>query len=68
MKVKLKTNKGAAKRFAVKANGRIKRRKAYRNHILTKKAVDRKRRLRTPGAVVSVSDAKNIKRLLKLVS
>ncbi|MDA9832768.1 50S ribosomal protein L35 [Gammaproteobacteria bacterium] len=68
MKVKLKTNKGAAKRFSVKASGRIKRRKAYRNHILTKKSVDRKRRLRAPGAEVSASDARNIKRLLKLVS
>ena len=67
MKVKLRTKKSALKRFTL-AGSRIKRRKANRNHILTKKSIDRKRRLRTPGAEVSASDLKNIKRLLKLVS
>ncbi len=44
---KLKTNRGAAKRFIRTGSGAIKRRRAFRNHILTKKAPKRKRQLRT---------------------
>ena len=43
---KMKTNRGAAKRFKVKKNGKIKRAKANRRHILTKKSPKRKRQLR----------------------
>jgi large subunit ribosomal protein L35 len=68
MKVRLRTNKSALKRFKLKSNGQIKRRRANRNHILTKKSIDRKRRLRTPGALISAQDSRMIKRLLKVVS
>ncbi len=47
---KMKTNRGAAKRFRVKKN-MIKRRAAFRNHILTKKSPDRKARLAGPQHV-----------------
>ena len=42
----MKSNRGAAKRFQRKGNGQLKRRRANRNHILTKKATKRKRQLR----------------------
>lgn len=43
---KVKTNSGAKKRFKVTGTGKIKRKKAYRSHILTKKSPKRKRNLR----------------------
>lgn len=48
---KLKTNRGAAKRFKVTASGRVKCGQSHRRHILTKKSAKRKRHLRVPGAV-----------------
>ena len=60
---KIKTHKGAAKRFKVTARGKIMREKAYKSHILTKKNAKRKRRLGTEGQV-SASDLKKVKRLL----
>jgi large subunit ribosomal protein L35 len=60
---KLKTNRGAAKRFKLTASGKIKRSKAFNNHILTSKTMDRKRTLRKGGYVAKV-DEKNIKRLI----
>jgi large subunit ribosomal protein L35 len=42
---KMKTHRAAAKRYKVTANGKIKRRHAFRGHILTKKSAERKRRL-----------------------
>ena len=51
---KIKTNRGAAKRFQKSASGRIKRARAYHNHILTKKDAKRKRGLR---AMTEVADA-----------
>jgi large subunit ribosomal protein L35 len=57
---KLKTHRGAAKRFKLTAKGKIKRSHAYRSHILTKKTTGRKRRLRHSGLV---SDAQ--KRIVK---
>ena len=48
---KMKTNRGAAKRFKRRGNGTIKRRRATRNHILTKKAQKKKRQDRTMAAV-----------------
>ena len=60
---KIKTNKGAAKRFKVTASGKIKRTKANANHILTKKAQKRKRNLRQEGYVAD-ADKKMIERLL----
>jgi large subunit ribosomal protein L35 len=60
---KMKTHRGAAKRFRVTASGKIKRGKAYRSHILTKKTTKRKRNLRKTG-YMSVADQKNTKELL----
>ena len=60
---KLKTHRGAAKRFKITKNGKIKRSKAGSSHILTKKSAKRKRNFRS-SAVVSPGEAKNIKRLL----
>lgn len=62
---KLKTNRGAAKRFKQTATGKFKHRRAYRNHILTKKSVKRKRNLRANG-VIDKSDTRAIARLLML--
>lgn len=60
---KMKTNKGAAKRFRETGKGRIRRRQANKSHILTKKAPKRKRHLTQP-ALVSKADEGRIKRLL----
>lgn len=60
---KQKTNRSAAKRFKKTGTGKIKRRKAYTSHILTKKSPKRKRNLRKP-ALVSSADEKRVKRLL----
>lgn len=46
---KMKTRKAAAKRFKKSSSGKVKHRKAYRNHILTKKRRKRKRKLRQDG-------------------
>ena len=61
---KLKTHRGAAKRFKRKPNGTFKCRRAFRNHILTKKTTKQKRRLRTDETVVNQADAKAVDRLL----
>lgn len=45
---KVKTNSGAKKRFKVTATGKIKRRRAFHSHLLTKKSKKRKRHLRQP--------------------
>ena len=60
---KIKTNRGAAKRFKATGSGKIVRNKAFASHILTKKSTKRKRSLRKSGLVDS-SDLKNIKRLM----
>ena len=60
---KLKTNKGAKKRFKVTGSGQVKRASANRRHILTKKAQKRKRQLRGLRAV-SASDVRAIKAML----
>jgi large subunit ribosomal protein L35 len=62
---KLKTNRGAAKRFKRTASGRIKRGKAYKSHILTKKTTKRKRNLRQ-STTVSSADGDRVKRMLGL--
>ena len=48
---KMKTNSSAKKRFSITGSGKIKRKHAYKNHILTKKKKDRKRRLAKAGMV-----------------
>ena len=60
---KMKTQRGAAKRFKRTATGKIKRFKAYRTHILTKMSPKRKRQLRK-STVISSADAKRIGRML----
>jgi len=60
---KLKTNRGAAKRFKKTGSGKIKRKKAYLRHILTNKSTAQKRGLRQ-GTLVSKSDEKKVKKLI----
>jgi large subunit ribosomal protein L35 len=60
---KMKTKRGAAKRFKLTGSGQIKRSKAFTSHILTKKTTKRKRSLRKSGLVDS-SDIKGIRRIL----
>jgi len=60
---KIKTNRGAAKRFRTTGTGRIRRNKAFTSHILTKKTTKRKRDLRQ-GTLVNKADEKNIKSLI----
>jgi large subunit ribosomal protein L35 len=60
---KLKTHRGAAKRFSVTGTGKIKRKKAYARHILTTKDSKKKRFLRR-GAYVDKTNASAIKKLI----
>lgn len=62
-KLKLKTHKGAAKRFKLTGSGKITRRHAFARHILTSKASKRKRRLTSPG-LVSSADAARVRAML----
>ena len=59
----MKSNRAAKKRFKVTASGKLKREKAYKSHILTKKSSKRKRKLRTP-TLVSNGDSKRVKRMI----
>lgn len=60
---KLKTNRGAAKRFRKTASGRFKRSRSHHRHILTKKSAARKRHLRA-AAMVHPSDERELRQLL----
>ncbi|HSH12629.1 MAG TPA: 50S ribosomal protein L35 [Desulfurivibrionaceae bacterium] len=60
---KMKTNRGAAKRFKVTGTGKVMRRKAFASHILTSKSTKRKRGLRLAAGV----DSANIKMVRKLM-
>jgi large subunit ribosomal protein L35 len=60
---KMKTHRGAAKRIKRTARGKLKRMKAFKSHILTKKDRKRKRRLRKSD-LVSSADVKRLKRML----
>ncbi|MEE9240804.1 MAG: 50S ribosomal protein L35 [bacterium] len=60
---KLKTNRGAAKRFKVTGSGKIKRNNSHRRHILTKKTTKRKREMRHSG-LVSDADLGPVRKLL----
>ncbi|GIV61765.1 MAG: 50S ribosomal protein L35 [Rhodothermaceae bacterium] len=62
---KMKTNSGAKKRFKQTGTGRLRRKKAYHSHILTKKSPKRKRNLRT-STLVDATDEPRMKRLLGL--
>jgi len=59
----MKTNSGAKKRFSLTGTGKIKRKHAFKSHILTKKSTKRKRNL-TYFGLVDKADKKNIKLLL----
>ena len=62
---KMKTNSGAKKRFTLTGTGKIKRKHAFKSHILTKKSKKRKRNLTYFGEVHK-ADKQNIKRLLSM--
>ena len=62
---KMKTNRAAAKRFRTTGTGRLRRNKAYKSHILTKKSTKRKRGLRK-ATDVDASDARRVRRMLGL--
>ena len=61
--LKLKTNRGAAKRLKVTGSGKVKRYKAFASHLLTSKTTKRKRNLRK-SVLVDRRDVKNLKRLI----
>ena len=63
IKLKLKTHKGAQKRFKVTATGKVERRHAFARHILTSKARKRKRRL-AKAVIVSPANAQAIRTML----
>lgn len=60
---KMKSHRGAAKRFKLTGTGKLKRAKAFKSHILTKKSSKTKRNLRKAG-YVSVAQEKVMKKLL----
>ena len=60
---KMKTTKAAAKRFKTTGTGKLKRNKAYKSHILTKKCQKRKRNLRK-AAMTDATNVKSIKKIL----
>ncbi len=60
---KMKTSKSAAKRFKVTGTGKLKRNKAYKRHILTKKTTKNKRNLRKS----TITDATNVKTMKKIL-
>ena len=60
---KLKTHRGAAKRFKVTGSGKIRRTKAYANHILTKKNAKRKRNLRK-SCLLDKTDQSSVRKLI----
>ena len=62
---KMKTKSGAKKRFKITGTGKVKRKHAYKSHILTKKEHDQKKRL-GKFALVDKTEVKNIKRLLAI--
>ncbi len=59
----MKTNSGSKKRFKLTGSGKVKRKHAFKSHILTKKSIKQKRNL-TYSGLVSKSDEKRIKALL----
>ena len=60
---KMKTQRGAAKRFKKTATGKIKRNRAFKTHILTKMSPKRKRQLRK-SALVADADIKRVRRMM----
>lgn len=62
---KMKTNSSAKKRFSLTGTGKIKRKRAFKNHILTKKETDQKNRL-GKDAIVHAADRENVLKMLAL--
>ncbi len=62
---KMKTNSSAKKRFKITGTGKIKRKHAFKSHILTKKSKKRKRNL-TKFTVIDKADENNVKHMLTL--
>lgn len=62
---KIKTNSGAKKRFALTGSGKIKRKHAYKSHILTKKTKKQKRNL-GHFSIINSSDLNNVRKLLAM--
>jgi large subunit ribosomal protein L35 len=60
---KMKTHRGAAKRFSLTWTGKVKRSKAFASHILTSKTTKRKRNLRK-GAILDKTNEREIKKLI----
>ena len=60
---KIKTKRAAAKRFSTTGTGKLKRNKAYKSHILTKKTTKRQRNLRK-AAMTDATNVKNMKKVL----
>jgi large subunit ribosomal protein L35 len=60
---KMKTNRGAAKRFKVTTSGKVRYKRSHARHMLTAKNRARKRKMRTPGEMSS-ADERRVKRLL----
>ena len=60
----MKTKSGAKKRFVLTGSGKIKRKHAYKSHILTKKSKKRKRNL-TYFTIIDKADEKNIRRMIQ---
>ncbi len=63
---KMKTSRAAAKRFKLTGTGKLKRNKAYKRHILTKKSTKRKRNLRQ-AAITDCTNVKNMKKILPYI-
>ena len=63
---KMKTNRSAEKRFSKTGSGKLKRNKAYKQHILTKKSTKRKRNLRQ-SAMTDATNVKNMKKILPYI-
>lgn len=61
---KMKSKASAKKRFDITGSGKLKRKHAYKSHILTKKSTKRKRNL-TYSAIVDKADVKNVKLMLQ---
>ena len=62
----MKTSRAAAKRFKLTGTGKLKRAKAYKSHILTKKSTKRKRNLRQ-AAITDSTNVKNMKKILPYI-
>ena len=63
---KMKSHRGAMKRFKVTGSGKVRRHKAYKSHILTKKSQKRKRNLRK-AAMMDQTNIKNMKKILPYI-